>query len=152
MTGGPSERQLVNEMQRAIPGSVSLAGTLGLPGLAALIAEAPLIIVNNSGAAHIASAVGTPVVCLYALTHPQHTPWRVPSCVLNHPVPCANCLRTVCVEGHHDCLRRVHPDRVVEAALDLYPGARMPGRPGASAPVTARKRNVRVVSTASFLH
>jgi len=40
----------------------------------------------------------------------------------------------------------VHPDRVVEAALDLYPGARMPGRSG------QEPWNVRVVSTASFLH
>jgi lipopolysaccharide heptosyltransferase II len=147
MTGGPSERPIVDEMQGAVPGSVSLAGVLELPTFAALIAEAPLIIVNNSGPAHIAAAVGTPVVCLYALTNPQHTPWRVPSRVLNHPVPCANCFRSVCVEGHHDCLRRVHPDRVVEAALDLYPGARMPGRSSASARGTAQ-----VVSTASFLH
>ncbi len=34
------------------------------------------------------SAVGTPVVDLYALTNPQHTPWGVPHRVLFHDVPC----------------------------------------------------------------
>jgi lipopolysaccharide heptosyltransferase II len=152
LTGGSSERSMVDEIRRSVPGSVSLAGMLGLPVLSALIAEAPLIIVNNTGPAHLAAAVGTPVVCLYALTNPQHTPWRVESRVLSHAVPCANCFRSVCVEGHHDCLRRVHPDRVVEAALDLYPGARMPTLPATGAPGSTRRRSVRVVSAASFLH
>src|SRR2546425_4889283 len=36
------------------------------------------LISNNTGPVHIAAAVGTPVVDLYALTNPQHTPWGVP--------------------------------------------------------------------------
>lgn len=45
--------------------------------MAAPIARAPLI-TNNPGPAHIAAAVGTPVVDLYAQTNPQHTLWQVP--------------------------------------------------------------------------
>jgi ADP-heptose:LPS heptosyltransferase len=55
-----------------------LVGGLDLGELAALIALAPVLIANNSGPAHVAAAVGTPVVDLYALTNPQHTPWGVP--------------------------------------------------------------------------
>lgn len=98
---------------------VSLAGGLGLGELAALIAGAQVIVCNNSGPVHIAAAVGTPVAVLYALTNPQHTPWKVPARVLNHDVPCRNCLESVCPEVHHDCLRRVDPDEVAHAALDL---------------------------------
>jgi len=152
LTGDASERRMVDEVRASIPGAISIAGALDLGELAALIAEAPLLIVNNTGPSHIAAAVGTPVVCLYALTNPQHTPWGVASRVLSHPVPCANCFHSVCVEGHHDCLRRVHPDRVVEAALDLYPGARSMEARGASPSNAARKRSLRVVSSASFLH
>jgi ADP-heptose:LPS heptosyltransferase len=76
---------------------------------------------------HIAAAVGTPVAVLYALTHPQHTPWRVQSRVLNHDVPCRNCLGSVCPEKHHDCLERVDPVEVVGAALDLI--RTLPGVP-----------------------
>ncbi|RPI21326.1 MAG: glycosyl transferase, partial [Chloroflexota bacterium] len=66
------------------------------------------------------AAVGTPIVDLYALTNPQHTPWMVPNRVLNYDVPCKYCYKRVCPEGHHDCLRRVSPDTIVQAALELF--------------------------------
>ncbi len=99
--------------------SFSLAGELDLGELAALLAMAPLLIANNTGPVHIAAAVGTPVVDLYALTNPQHTPWGVPSRVLNHDVPCKYCYKSVCPEGHHDCLALVPPEAVVEAVWAL---------------------------------
>jgi ADP-heptose:LPS heptosyltransferase len=76
---------------------------------------------NNSGPVHVAAAVGTAVVDLYALTNPQHTPWGVPHRVLFHDVPCKYCYKSVCPEGHHDCLRRVPAKAVAEAALSLLP-------------------------------
>src|SRR5262249_39375219 len=117
-TGGPSERDGIETIQSAMSGtpSISLAGELDLAELGALIAQAPLLISNNTGPVHIAAAVGTPVVDLYALTNPQHTPWGVPNRVLNHDVPCKYCYKSVCPEGHHDCLRLVQPDDVVQAA------------------------------------
>lgn len=119
-TGSDSERSLVESIRAAMAApSFSLAGELTLAELAALIARAPLLISNNTGPAHVAAAVGTPVVDLYALTNPQHTPWQVPSRVLNHDVPCQPCYRSVCPEGHHDCLRLVEPEEVFRAALDL---------------------------------
>jgi lipopolysaccharide heptosyltransferase II len=122
-TGSDAERELV-EAVRAEMGapSHSFAGRLDLAELAALIAAAPLLIANNTGPVHIAAAVGTPVVDLYALTNPQHTPWAVPHRVLNHDVPCKNCFKSVCPQGHHDCLRLVPPSAVVRAALELVPG------------------------------
>lgn len=120
LTGSEGERVLVQRLRAAmgVP-SFSLAGRLALPELAALIQLAPLLITNNTGPAHIAAAVGTPVVDLYALTNPQHIPWGVPARVLFHDVPCRNCYKSVCPQGHHDCLRRVHPDAVVMAAAEL---------------------------------
>ena len=52
-------------------------GSSSLGEFAALLAGARLVVCNNSGPAHIAAALGTPVVVLYALTNPQHTPWQV---------------------------------------------------------------------------
>ena len=96
-----------------------LAGELSLGELAALLSFAPLLIANNTGPVHLAAAVGTPVVDLYALTNPQHTPWEVPSRVLFHDVPCKWCYKSVCPQGHHDCLRLVTPETVVAAANEL---------------------------------
>ena len=120
LSGGADDRALVEEVRQAMQApAVSLAGQLGLGELAALIEGAGVLVANNSGPAHLAAAVGTPVVDLYALTNPQHTPWLVPARVLNHPVPCRNCLKSRCPLGHHDCLRLVDPEDVAAAALDL---------------------------------
>lgn len=125
LAGSTEERGLVEEIRAGIGrAAVSLAGALDLAGLAALIEAAPLLIGNNSGPIHVAAAVGTPVVDLYALTNPQHTPWAVPSRVLSNDVPCKHCYKSVCPEGHHACLRGVSPDDVVAAALDLLSSTR----------------------------
>jgi lipopolysaccharide heptosyltransferase II len=119
-TGSPSEVDLVEGIRAAMGApSDSLAGRLGLAELAAVIDLAPLVVTNNTGPAHIAAAVGTPVVDLYALTNPQHTPWGVASRVLSHDVPCRWCYKSVCPEGHHNCLRLVTPEEVAGAALEL---------------------------------
>jgi lipopolysaccharide heptosyltransferase II len=119
-TGSKEEAPLIAQAQRAMTApSHSLAGRLNIEELAALIARAPLLISNNTSAVHLASAVSTPVVDLYALTNPQHTPWRVPCKVLFEDVPCRFCYKSVCPEGHHRCLRGVSPEAVVAAADDL---------------------------------
>jgi len=119
VTGDASERALADTVVRENHRVVSLAGELDLAQLCALIAAAPLLITNNTGPAHIAAACGTPVVVLYALTNPQHTPWMVANRTLSFDVPCRHCYRSVCPLGHHDCLRRVTPQEVANAACDL---------------------------------
>jgi lipopolysaccharide heptosyltransferase II len=95
---------------------ISLAGLLDLAEMAALLKLAPLLVTNNTGPMHLAAGLGTPVVALYALTNPQHTPWETPSVTLFNDVPCKFCYKSVCPEGHHLCLRGVSPERVVAAA------------------------------------
>jgi ADP-heptose:LPS heptosyltransferase len=118
---GSAEEVPVVEQVRGLAGEFthSLAGELDLAGLAALVSLAPVLVANNTGPVHLAAAVGTPVVDLYALTNPQHTPWMVPSRVLNHDVPCKNCYKSDCPEGHHNCLRLVPPEAVARAAAEL---------------------------------
>jgi ADP-heptose:LPS heptosyltransferase len=83
------------------------------------LSRARVLISNNTGAVHVAAAVGTAVVDLYALTNPQHTPWQVPSRVLFHDVACKFCYKSTCPQEHHDCLRLVTPDEIVSAAVNL---------------------------------
>jgi lipopolysaccharide heptosyltransferase II len=132
--GGASEVELVQSIRGQMTGrSHSLAGRLELAELAALIEAAPVLIANNSGPAHLAAAVGTPVVDLYALTNLQHAPWGVAHRLLYHDVPCKNCYRSICPEGHHDCLRRVPPEAVARAACELV--GLVPAAPAALRPM-----------------
>ncbi|WP_345815167.1 lipopolysaccharide heptosyltransferase II [Paraburkholderia sp. PREW-6R] len=124
ITGSSSERPLVEAVIRAAAADVGaqlhdLSGALTLGELAALIEGASVLVSNNSGPVHLASALGTPVVDLYALTNPQHTPWQTPHRVLFRDVPCRWCYRSVCPQQHHACLLGVTPDEVVHAALEL---------------------------------
>ncbi|HLW68444.1 MAG TPA: glycosyltransferase family 9 protein, partial [Gemmataceae bacterium] len=119
-TGTRPEKSLSDEIRAGIgAGSDSLAGELTVVELAALLERAPLLIANNTGPVHLAAAVGCPVVDLYALTNPQHTPWLVPHRVLYHDVPCRWCYKSVCPQEHHDCLEKVPPEAVVAAAIEL---------------------------------
>lgn len=123
LTGGESERRLVESIRsRTRRGTFSLVGQLSLGELAAVLAPAAMLIANNTGPVHLAAALGTPVVDLYALTNPQHGPWQVPHRVLFHDVPCRFCYRSVCAQGHNDCLRLVSPERVAAAARSLLEG------------------------------
>lgn len=133
-TGSAAERALIEGIQSAIGApSFSVAGRLTLGALAALIAHAPLLISNNTGPAHIACAAGTPVVDLYALTNPQHTPWGVPHRVLYRDVPCKYCYKSVCPQGHHACLRGVDAHEVVAAARAVLAETAPVLRPGRAA-------------------
>ncbi|AOB32559.1 glycosyl transferase [Bordetella sp. H567] len=122
LTGSPDERTLVDEVvaRSCDPRRLAnLAGALTLGEFGALVARARLLVSNNSGPVHIAAALGTPVVDLYALTNPQHTPWQVPHRLLYRDVPCKYCYRSVCPLGHHACLSAVDPSQVAQAAFEL---------------------------------
>jgi len=119
-TGSASEVRLVKEIQDRVPRKTqSVAGLFNLAELAALLRLAPVLISNNTGPVHIAAALGTPVVDIYALTNPQHTPWGVENRVLFHDVPCKNCHKSICPEGHHHCLTLVPPQVVIQATEEL---------------------------------
>lgn len=118
--GSDGEKPLIERARAAMDSaSLSLAGQLSLGELAALIGNAQLTLCNNSAASHIAAALDRPAVVLYALTNPQHTPWRNPARVLNHDVPCRDCLKSSCPDPAHPCLAGVTPQAVVDAALAL---------------------------------
>lgn len=136
IAGQGDDAPRVAALATALPADVcrSVVDGATLGELAALLEGARLLVGNNSGPMHLAAAVGTPTVVAYALTNPQHTPWGVPARVLSHPVACRHCLKSVCPEGHHRCLRGVRPDEMAAAAtslLALSPGAaRGPGPAG----------------------
>ena len=132
LSGSRSERRLVDEVRAAADGlGTSLAGQLTTAELAALVAIAPILLTNNSLPAHVAAAVGTPVVDLYALTNLQHTPWAVPNRVLSVDVPCKGCRRSICPLGHNRCLHGVEPPDIVDAILELARETGVPERRGA---------------------
>jgi lipopolysaccharide heptosyltransferase II len=88
ITGTQSEAPLAARIKEAVEEPVySLAGLLSVEEFVMLIKHASLVISVNTSTIHIAAATQTRVIVLYALTNPQHTPWKVPGTVLPYDVP-----------------------------------------------------------------
>jgi len=120
LTGDSSEVPLVETVRGSMRTSAyTLAGCLDFAELCAVVEAADVLVANNTAPVHIAAAVGTPVVDLYALTNPQHVPWRVPHRLLYRDVPCRYCYQSVCPTGHNDCLAQVTAAEVADAVREL---------------------------------
>ena len=116
VTGGPNERELTARVAGRV--AVDLGGMTSLAGLAAVLARAAAVVVGNTGPAHLAAAVGTPVISLFAPTvsFGQWGPYRVPWVRLGDPVaPCRHTRAVTCPVAGHPCLSGIAPQRVVEA-------------------------------------
>ncbi|MFC0528964.1 glycosyltransferase family 9 protein [Phytohabitans kaempferiae] len=117
VAGSTREAALVAEV--AGDTAVPLAGRLSVPGLAGLIAGSAVVVCNNSGGAHLASALGRPVVLLFAGTEQaaQYAPRFTPATVLTVPTRCAPCRQLTCPYAL-ECLD-IPPERVAAEAWRL---------------------------------
>ncbi|WP_213451667.1 glycosyltransferase family 9 protein [Rhizomonospora bruguierae] len=144
VAGTAREAGLVNRVAKPA-GAVAVAGDLDVPALAAAIAGAAVVICNNSGGAHLADAVDTPVVVLFAGTEEveQYRPRGTAATVLTIPTGCAPCRQFACPYAQ-DCLA-VPPERVAAQAARVATGRRHPGVSGAvPGPISGSKASRRV--------
>jgi ADP-heptose:LPS heptosyltransferase len=104
--------------------AADLGGETSLAELADVLASADAVVVGNTGPAHLAAAVGTPVVSLFAPVVPavRWRPWRVPHVLLgDQEAGCAGTRARVCPVPGHPCLASVTPREVVAALEQLAP-------------------------------
>lgn len=143
VTGSPGETDLTARVAGgARPEVVDLGGATSLGGLAEVLAGAEAVVVGNTGPAHLAAAVGTPVVSLFAPTVPavRWRPWKVAHEVLHVEVPCAGCRARECPVPGHPCLEGISTAEVVAAVERLAPRS--------SASKAARRPPVAIGATA----
>jgi len=97
---------------------LDLAGSTTLPVLAAVMRLAHACVSNDSGAMHLAAAVGVPTVALFGPTNERATaPLAHPDVsieVLTHPVWCRPCMLRECPIDHR-CMTGIEPARVLDA-------------------------------------
>lgn len=118
VTGGAGERGLTARV--AGQTGVDLGGKTTLAELAALVSIAGCLVTGNTGPAHLAAAVGTPVVSLFAPTvsFGSWGPWRVGSVRLGDAAAlCRHSRASTCPLPGHPCLSSIEPEAVL-AAVD----------------------------------
>ena len=95
---------------------INLTGKTSIADLPALLSQCHLFIGNDSGAMHVAAAVGLPVVAVFGPTDPFGTAPVTPRCSIVHEKPyCSPCFLRRCPTDHR-CMTRVTPDAVEAAA------------------------------------
>lgn len=127
ITGSADDREVTASIAAAAPGAMDLAGTTDLAGLSEVIGAADALVVGNTGPAHIAAAVGTPVVSVFAPTVAPHrwSPWRVPHRLLGQlDIACAGCRARRCPFEGQPCVGDLTPDLVTAAVDSLTTAAR----------------------------
>jgi ADP-heptose:LPS heptosyltransferase len=120
VTGSSAERQLAAYV--AGDGALDVSGQLTFAELASVLAGAAAVVVANTGPAHLAAAVGTPVVSLFAPTVPASAwaPYGVPTVLLgDQHAPCRGSRATTCPVPGHPCLTSVTARDVVAAVRSL---------------------------------
>lgn len=120
VTGGPDERALTAYV--AGDDAVDLGGVTSFAELAAVLDGACATVAGNTGPAHLAAAVGTPVVSLFAPVVPaaRWAPYRTPLTLLgDQNAPCAGSRARICPVPGHPCLTDVTSAQVVAAVRDL---------------------------------
>ncbi|MFA5506267.1 MAG: glycosyltransferase family 9 protein [Vulcanimicrobiota bacterium] len=123
LTGGPDEVVVVQEVASHLPEPcLNLAGKTSVPQLAALQKRMNAFVCPDSGPMHLAAAVGTPVVGIYALDEDfpaRWAPFNTISRTVRPPRPACRpgCTKPTC--PNFQCYLKVNPESVVNAVKEV---------------------------------
>jgi heptosyltransferase-2 len=123
LVGAAGDREIARAIQAALapgvwPSVVDLVGETDTATLMGILARCRVVVANDSGAMHVASAVGRPVVAIFGPTDEKATAPMGPHTLVRHDVFCRPCLLRACPIDHR-CLRRIDTADVV-AAISRY--------------------------------
>lgn len=108
------EARLLTLAPELAPRLVDLTGRTSLPELMGVLVHADVVVSNDSGAMHLAAAIGRPVVAIFGPTDERATRPLGPHAVLTAPAFCRPCHLRDCPIDHR-CMTRVTVDIVFAA-------------------------------------
>ena len=115
--------QQIRQMAKSRP--TIMAGRTTIKQFAAIAKRSALFVGSDSGAMHIAAAVGTSVVALFGPSNPREWGPRGGLVeVLYKGLDCRICFHPTCQRGEQNCMRLITIDEVMLAAAGLMGRAR----------------------------
>jgi lipopolysaccharide heptosyltransferase II len=120
LIGSPGEREVSEKVcAYGRHQSIMLTGKTSVAEVTALISIADLLVTNDTGPAHIGTALGTPTIVIFGPTNPLTTrPFGPSGVVIRHPPDCAPCMLRDCPIDHR-CMTAIAPGEVFERASAL---------------------------------
>ncbi len=120
LLGSEKDNEICEEIHSNVPLTLNLAGKTSLKEAIALIAGIDVLVTNDSGLMHVASAFDLPVVALYGSTDYRHTPpFSSQSHIMSLDLDCAPCQKRECPLGHHYCMKNLMPLPVFEEVTKI---------------------------------
>ncbi len=121
LVGAPAERARCDRVAAAARGgAIVAAGETGIGELVALLSLCSGFAGNDSGAMHLAAALGIPTAGIFGSTNPLRTgPMGPRARFIWHRLECSPCLARTCRFGHYNCLRQIEAEEVAQALAAL---------------------------------
>lgn len=113
LLGAAGDAAIAEEIAAQLPGVDNRTGKTSLAEFMSALASARLVICNDSGAMHVASALDVPTVAIFGSTEPLLTgPMGNRTQVLRHHVPCSPCFLRECPIDFA-CMKKITPEMVI---------------------------------------
>jgi len=127
LIGSAKDKPVADEINALSDGAaLNLCGRTDVGAAIDLMSLAGVVVSNDSGLMHIASALGRPLVAIYGSSSAEHTPPLNPGArLVKLDIECSPCFARVCPLGHFRCMNDLKPERVI-AAIDALPSRSRP--------------------------
>ena len=127
LLGSEADRPVTGEVAQAMERpAVDWTGATDLAMLPAAVQRCALLVSNDSGPMHVATAVGTPVIGVFGATHPRlgFAPVGPADAAVTLDLPCSPCSlhgNRTCRFRTHACMEELDPRRVIAEAERRVP-------------------------------
>ena len=119
--GGPNEDEIAEDIEKLLVESgvdnyQNLAAKTSVEELISGISKLDLFITNDSGPMHLAAAFQIPTVAIFGPTkYTETNQWmNEKGVIVTKDLDCAPCMKRVCPLGHHDCMKLIKSEDVIE--------------------------------------
>jgi heptosyltransferase I len=126
LLGGAGHRSVAERVAAALPADrvVNLTGRTGIPELAATLAACRAAVGPDTGAGHLAAALGTPYVALFGPTDPRVVaPHGCESIAVTAGVDCSPCRRRRCRKWETGCMSTIPGEAVWSQVSRVIPSS-----------------------------
>jgi len=116
----PGERHQADTISAATGGLPIIGDEGDVLHLAAAISHCSVVVTNDSGPLHLATALAVPSVSIFGPTDPDRTVIPGASRVVRKPFACQPCYKRECPLMHHGCMNEITVDDVFAASVGLF--------------------------------